>query len=330
MEAHSWLLAKGLEARGHEVTLFAAGGSDPGLRVRPIIDRPYDEVLPWAQYRGSDALTAFLDEAYQRACQEIADGAFDVVHNNSLHRFPLRPEWTDRTPTVTSLHVPPYPALHGFVTQSPGHRHRITVTSARQLEAWFPESVSDAVSVLHNGVDLDLWRYTTTASGGAVWSGRISPNKGAHLAIDAAIRLGLSIRLFGPIDDLDYWSTMIEPRLSERATYGGHLSSDDLAQALGDARLYFFTPLWDEPFGLAAVEAMACGVPIAALDNGAAREVVGRGGVIASAVSVSALAQAGSKALSIPRSTARQQAETFSMDRWLTRCEALYAQARSV
>ncbi len=325
MEAHSWLLAKGLEARGHQVTVFAAGDSDPTLRLHAVIDRHYEAILPWAEHRSGPELTAYLDEAYARACLAIADGGFDVLHNNSLHRFPLRTEWTDRTPTVTSLHVPPYPALHGFVSQSPGPRHALTVTSGRQMQAWFPDGASDQISVLYNGVDLPSWPFQPKALGGAAWSGRITPDKGAHLALDAAALLGLPITLYGPIDDQVYWTEMIQPRLMGRAAYGGHLTSEALAHALRQAQLFFFTPMWDEPFGLAAVEAMACGAPVAALDNGAAREIIADGGVIAETSTSVALADAAEAALQMPRTAARARAEVFSLERWLDGCEALYA-----
>lgn len=94
--------------------------------------------------------------------------------------------------------------------------------------------------------------------------------------------------------------------------------------------MFLFTPCWDEPFGLVAIEAMACGLPVAAFDAGAAREVVGEAGCIAPAGDVSALADALTRAMAIPRSTARCRVEThFARDLWLDRCEALYASVRS-
>ena len=77
-----------------------------------------------------------------------------------------------------------------------------------------------------------------------------------------------------------------------------------LAGALGRASALLFTPMWDEPFGLAAIEAMACGLPVAAFDNGAAREVIGRCGAFARPGDAERLAAALRRALAMDRRAA--------------------------
>ena len=327
MEAHAWQLATGLSRRGHDVTLFASGDSDPVFTIDPVVDMHYEEVFPWAEHRGSAVLVNHLDAAYAAACERIADGAFDVVHNNSLHRFPLERRWTDRTPTVTSLHVPPYDALHGFVRQSPSSRHRLTVTSSRQLKAWWPNDTPSEVSVLHNGIDVEQWRFGAKGNGTAIWSGRITPNKGTHFAALAARQAGMSLIIYGAIEDPDYWAAKVVPLLSADIRYGGHLDSGQLAKEMAKASICLFTPCWDEPFGLVAAEAMACGLPVAAFDMGAAGEVIGGAGKLAKPGDVDGLARAIQDACLIDRTIARRRAvEMFSQDVWLARCEDLYAQ----
>lgn len=328
MEAHSAMLVEGLRRRGHDVVLFASGDSRVDVPLHPVLDRAYEADFPWATCRGGPALTSLLDEAYDKACRAIAEGGFDVVHNNSLHRFPLQRQWTDLTPTVTSLHVPPYPALHGFVTQSPSPRHRLTVTSGRQMDLWFPEGPPPEATILYNGVDPDLWEFSEKGNGQAVWSGRLSPEKGAHLAIAAARHAGLALTLCGPIDDRAYWDEAVQPLLGDGVLYGGHLSTSSLSQLVGEASVCLFTPCWDEPFGLAAVEAMMCGTPVASFSAGAAREIVGDGGVIADQDTAHALASAISIAKSLGREEVRRSAvKRFSIDRWLDGCEIAYAQS---
>jgi glycosyltransferase involved in cell wall biosynthesis len=327
MESHCWHLVRGLAARGHEVVLFASGDSDAAFAIDPVLAKHYEPAFPWDVYRGSAVLTGYLDAAYGAACDRIARGAFDVVHNNSLHRFPLELRRTAAVPTVTSLHVPPYDALHWFVRVSAAPGHRLTVTSARQLDAWWPEGAPAEASVLHNGIDPDRWPFVPTGNGEAVWCGRITPNKGAHLAIDAARLAGLSLTLFGAIEDADYWAGEVEPRLGPTMRYGGHLRGAALAAELGRASVFVFTPCWDEPFGLVAIEAMACGLPIAAFDMGAAAEVVGEGGVVVPPGDVAALARAIGDAAAIPRAVPHERVRRcFTHDRWLDGCESLYRQ----
>lgn len=325
MEAHSWHLADGLATRGHDVVLFAAGDSDPRFPIDPVLDRHYEATFPWAEHRGSAPLIAHVDAGYAAACDRIASGGFDVVHNNSLHRFPLERRRTSATPTVTSLHVPPFDALSWFVTSSPAPHHRITVTSARQLRAWWPAGAPAEASVLHNGIDLDRWRFQPSGDGSAAWCGRITPNKGTHHAIEAARMAGIGLTLYGSVDDAEYWRDVVRPLLGADIRYAGHLDATELPRALGRASVLLFTPCWDEPFGLVATEAMACGVPVAAFDTGAAREVVGDAGRYAPPADVPALARAIADAVAIPRAHARARAERlFSRDRWLDACERLY------
>lgn len=325
MEAHCWHLAAGLQDRGHDVVLFASGDSDPRFAIDPVLDEHYERVFPWATYRGSPPLVAHLDAGYAAACDRIAAGGFDVVHNNSLHRVPLEQRRTLATPTVTSLHVPPYDALHWFVAASPSPGHRLTVTSAGQLAAWWPNGAPPQVSVLHNGIDVARWAFAPRGDGTAAWCGRMTPTKGPHLAAAAARRAGIPLTLFGGIEDPNYWQAEVVPLLGDGVTYGGHCDGAALAAALGRASLFVFTPCWDEPFGLVAAEAMACGLPVAAFDRGAAREVIGEAGVFAPPDDVAALAAAMREALAIPRATPRARVmRLFTRDRWLDRCEALY------
>ncbi|MBD8734710.1 glycosyltransferase [Sphingomonas sp. CFBP 13706] len=327
MESHSWYLAEGLQARGHDVVLFASGDSDPRFAIDPVLPEHYERVFPWAEHRGSAPLIAHVDQGYLAACDRIAAGGFDVVHNNSLSRFPIEPQRTAIVPTVTSLHVPPYDALHWFVKASPSPTHRLTVTSQSQLRAWWPDGAPAEASVLHNGIDPAAWRFSPAGDGSAVWSGRMTPNKGPHLAVQAARRAGVAITLYGQIEDPDYWAAEVAPHLGPDVRYGGHLDGAALASALGQASVFLFTPCWDEPFGLVAAEAMACGLPVAAFDMGAAREVVGEAGCLAGPGDVEGLAAAIPAAMAIPRDVPRARVERlFTRDRWLDRCEALYAE----
>lgn len=330
MEAHSWHLAAGLIARGHEVVLFASGDSDPRFVIDPVLDEHYECVFPWAEHHGSAPLIAHVDAGYASACDRIAAGGFDVVHNNSLHRFPLQRPTTHSVPTVTSLHVPPFDALHWFVKQSASPMHRLTVTSARQLYAWWPDGPPAEASILHNGIDPSAWPFQAEGDGTAAWCGRITPNKGTHLAIEAARRCGIPLTLFGMIEEPDYWEALIKPLLGDGIRYGGHLRAAALAAELSRASVFLFTPCWDEPFGLVAVEAMACGLPVASTDMGAAREVIAEAGVFAPPNDVAALVEAIPAALAICRRVPRMRVmDLFTRDIWLDRCERLYHDARS-
>ncbi|AMB43346.1 glycosyltransferase family 4 protein [Methylobacterium sp. AMS5] len=330
LEAYTWHLADGLTARGHEVALFAAGDSDPRFSIDPVVPVHHERSFPGLEHRGDPGLKAHVDAGYAAACDRIATGGFDVLHNNSLSRLPLERHRTAAVPTVTSLHVPPYDALRWWVHDSVAPGHRITVTSQAQARAWWPDGPSPEVSVLHNGIDPASWPFQADGDGSAVWCGRIAPIKGTHLAVRAARKAGLPVTLFGPIEEPEYWETQVAPLIGGPIRYGGHLGNPALAREIGRASVFLFTPCWDEPFGLVAVEAMACGLPVAGFARGAAAEVVGEAGCLVPPEDDAALSRVIGTALTIPRTVPRARVHRlFTRDRWLDRCESLYAAARA-
>ncbi len=329
MEAHSWHLVRGLRARGHDVTLFATGDSDGEVPLWPILEEHYDRAYPWHRFNGTPELTQYLDLAFEQAVTALREGGYDVIHNNCLHRFPPRMARRDRVPMVTSLHVPPFPVLQRAVHDSAAPWSHFTICSERQRHAWWPDGAPNETHVVPNGIDLGEWPFSARGDGSAVWAGRITATKGPHLAAQAARIAGLPLTLFGPIEHQGYFDAELRPLLGPSIRYGGHLSNADLAAAIARASILFFTPLWDEPFGLVAIEAMACGLAVAATDMGAVREVIGPAGRFAAPGDPAALARAAKEALEIPREIPRDRVERhYSLKIMLDSLERTYDAAR--
>ena len=327
MEAHAWNLAKGLTERGHDVTVFASGDSDPTLQVHPVLPIHYEDGWPAGDWHGTDELNAFTDRLWADAIPAIRSGGFDVAHNNTVHRFPPRLSCHARVPMVTSLHVPPFEVLRRAVHDSEAPWHIVTVTSAQQRARWWQDAPPTA-RVVPNGIDPSLWPFAPEGDGSAVWAGRIHPNKGTGFAARAARAAGFPLRIYGTIEDPSYYEAEVEPHLGGDVVYGGHLGGHELAAALGRASVLLFTPMWDEPFGLAAIEGMACGLPVAAFRNGAVEEVVGPCGRYAEPGDVGGLASAMRGALEMDRHASRARVEAcFSLRRMIASYEALYAEA---
>ena len=152
-----------------------------------------------------------------------------------------------------------------------------------------------------------------------IWAGRITPNKGTHLAVEVARLTGTPLSIVGP----DGGSCLLRRThragtRRESSRYLGHLSGERLAERFGRASALLFTPLWEEPFGLVAIEAMACGLPVACIDRGAVREVVGEAGAYAEREEAASLAAALERALTIPRDVPRRRVERrFTRERML-------------
>ena len=327
MEAHSHLLAAALERRGHEVTLFAASGSD-GPRLVPICGEPYEAVLPWAEHRGTPALDRYQARAFGRAWAAVLDGGFDMVHNNTL--FPGLLDWAreDRVPMVTSQHVPPFGAMRDAVGRARDVAGTIvTVTSADQRRLWNDVAGSN-LRIVHNGVDTGRWRPAASRGERAVWYGRITPNKGLEEAVAAARIAGVPLDIAGNREDPDYFDRAMAGARGGDTRYLGQLHGPALERLVAAARLVLVTPMWDEPFGLVAAEALACDVPVAGFDRGALAEVVGSCGRLVPAGDVQALAEALRDGIDIELGRCRARAlERFSIEAMLGRYEQCYAAA---
>lgn len=324
MEAHTWSLASGLTARGHDVTVFAAPGSDPALGVRELaVRRPHISDEARADVSMSPEWWLQEHHAYLAMMLELAEADLDVVHNNSLHYLPLAMASTLRAPVVSTLHTPPTPWLESAI-QAPS---RLPVTfaavSAHTARAW-SHLVPDA-TVVHNGVDTARWQ-AGPGGGPAVWSGRLVPEKGAHLAVRAARLAGVPLRLAGPVMDREWFDAEVAPHLGGDVEHVGHLRTAELVELVGQASVAVVTPCWEEPYGLVVAESLACGTPVAGFARGALPELVDeRHARLVAPDDVEALATAMVEAASLDRATVRAHAEsTCSVDAMVDAYEVLY------
>jgi glycosyltransferase involved in cell wall biosynthesis len=180
--------------------------------------------------------------------------------------------------------------------------------------------------VIANGIDLDRWPVGDGAGGYAVWSGRLVPEKGAHLAVAAAASAGIPLFLAGPAPDPAYLHDVLEPRLGRGARWVGHLDHAALARLVGSAAVAVVTPCWDEPYGLVVAEALATGTPVAAFARGAVPELVTeRCATLAESGDVAGLAAAIRRSAGLCRTDARARAlKTCSATRMIDEYEALY------
>jgi glycosyltransferase involved in cell wall biosynthesis len=331
LEMHTHLLAQRLRERGHAVTVFASDESDPALDVEALC--PASSSLALSEQAASDVSMpprAFMQEhhAYLHLMLRLAERDFDVVHNNSLHYLPVAMADTLPSACVTTLHTPPTPWLESALAAarqtSSVHFVSVSGTNAAQWSSALP---TGRIGVIPNGVELERWTYRAHGDPQrAAWIGRIVPEKGPHLAVEAAHRAGLSIDLAGPSHDRDYFEREVLPRLRPGDRYHGHLRGEELDGLLGGAGVFVCTPCWDEPYGLVVAEALACGTPVAAFDRGAMGELLTEAcGALARPGDVDALAEAARHALTLRRSDCRERAESHcSAEVMVSRYEALY------
>ena len=323
--------ARALRKRGHRVTLFAAAGSSGHdtrfefTAMATAVGRG-DSYYPPGSYAADSA-------EFHRLMDHVATAGFDVVLNHSLSHVPLERAAELGVPVITTLHCPRLRPMQEVFDRCGTDAGLVVAVSRSVLRSW---RIPQGAEVVPNGVETRTWRPDPAAAARAriapraVWSGRIVPEKGPHLAVDAALRAGMPLDIAGRIGDERYFTRVLEPRIRRSGgavRYHGPLGRDALVPLVSGAAVAMVTPCWEEPFGLTAVEALACGTPVVALARGGTREVLsGQPGVILvepSSDPVSALAAAVPAALTFDRTaTARAAAAAFSHENRIDRVEA--------
>jgi glycosyltransferase involved in cell wall biosynthesis len=333
-----------LRQRGHHVTFFAGEGSD---HADPDYAFPLTAWAPSSEAAQDQSMPAdgFMRDhhSHLRLMMALAgplSGAFDLVHNHSLHHLPVAMAPLLGTTVLTTLHTPPTPWLESAIHSAPGSGGlRFASVSRFVAHQWRTLAARRRPHVVLNGVDLDAWS-PGPGGGPLVWFGRLVPEKAPHLAVRAARLAARPLVLAGPISDREYFQQVVRPLLDDEVEYAGHLGIPDLSRLVGSAVAALVTPVWDEPYGLVVAEAVACGTPVVSFARGGIPEVMGsplRGaedddvsvltpaGALVPPGDVTAMAAAVDDAVQLDREAVRTFAErTLSIDRTVTRYERHY------
>jgi glycosyltransferase involved in cell wall biosynthesis len=140
-------------------------------------------------------------------------------------------------------------------------------------------SVNWAATVYH-GLPVGLHRPSYAPGSYLAFLGRISPEKRVDRAIAIARRTGIPLKIAAKVDiaDRDYFATQVEPFIDPPLIeFIGEINEREKTAFLGGAIALLFPIDWPEPFGLAMIEAMACGTPVIAFRCGSVPEVIDPG-----------------------------------------------------
>lgn len=251
--------------RGHEVVMVGAGSNGTQARflrtfeVAPSerIGQPIPEVLH----------TAWADR--------YLDGLdLDVVHDHSL-MGPLAARGR-KVPTVVTAHGPCTGEVAAYYGKLGPHVRMVAISDAQRRLCpklgW--------AGMVHNAIRAADFRFSDRKDDYVLFLGRFSPEKGAHLAIEAARGAGRPILLAGKLTEPHeqaYFESEIRPRLGSEAEYVGEADFQAKQELSGRAHCLVFPIRWDEPFGMVMIESMACGTPVVALNRGSVPEVIAEG-----------------------------------------------------
>jgi glycosyltransferase involved in cell wall biosynthesis len=260
-------LVKELDRRGHEVTTFASGDSDVPGRLIPTVE----EALRPSGYSGDSAPYFYL------TIQEVLDRAaeFDIIHSHL--------EWA----TFLLTRISPIPVISTFHGRL--DLPWAAASLARPTEGLVAISASQAAAhpdvdwagIVHNGLTLDDSPFDRRRGDSLCFVGRVAPEKGIVDAIAVAQATDRVLRIAakaGPTPaERDYFDNVFQPALEAAGSsveFLGELEQAERDLLFAESYAALMPGSWPEPFGLVAIEALACGTPVVARRVGALPEII--------------------------------------------------------
>jgi glycosyltransferase involved in cell wall biosynthesis len=201
-------------------------------------------------------------------------GEVDIVHDHTL-AGPLL-QRRDDVALATTMHWTLDGPL-GRLYQRLGESVPLIAISRAQARS-APEVA--VAAVIPHGIDARDFPVGDGRGGYCAFLGRMSPDKGVHLAIEACRRAGVPLRILARMHDrheIAYFDEAVRPRLGGGIDYLGEARGADKRELLAGARALLVPAQWDEPFGLVMIEALACATPVIGFRRGSIPEVIDDG-----------------------------------------------------
>lgn len=256
------LLARGLELAGHEVLLFTTGDS-----TCPV-SRAW--ALPTAAGTVNVGPATELRHVINAYGVVTAWGA-QVVHDHTL----IGPIYSSRfrLPVVTTNHGP-FDGELADAYEAIGREVPVIAISHTQASA---AGRTPIAAVIHHGVDVDSFPHGSGDGGYALFLGRMSPDKGVHVAARVARAAGLPLKIAAKLvepAEREYFRERVEPLLGGDVEYIGEVGGAEKLRLLAGAACLLNPVAWPEPFGMVMIEALACGTPVVGTPMGSVPEIV--------------------------------------------------------
>jgi glycosyltransferase involved in cell wall biosynthesis len=265
-------LDRALVAAGARSVVLAAQGSATSGELQAL-PQPPGEIDEGAR----EAVYALLRERLADAIQRTAP---DVVHLHGVDFDRYLPP--AGPPVLVTLHLP----LDWYPPQALAPaRPDVWLTPVSRDQARRRPPGARLAAPIENGVSLEAFR-PRRKRGYALAMGRICPEKGFHLALEAARIAGVPLLLAGAVfpyaDHVRYFEAEIRPRLDRWRRWLGPVSGHAKRRLLGAARCLVAPSLAPETSSLVAREALAAGTPVVGLRRGALVDAIepGRTGIL--------------------------------------------------
>jgi glycosyltransferase involved in cell wall biosynthesis len=260
-------LDRALTRTGHNSIVIATSDSTVYGRHVPIArtPAPYDhDAVAHARQSCRDALQTVL------SAHDI-----DVVHMHGVDFAEYLPP--PNVPVLATLHLP----IQWYSPRAVRPARPATwlnCVSQTQHEVCPPSP--SLIEPIRNGVTIDD-RPLAKKGRYALVLGRICPEKGVDIAMNAAARARVPLVIAGKVfpypAHLEYFEHAVRPLLGSMQRYIGPVGAEKKHRILASARCLIVASLVPETSSLVAMEALAAGTPVVAFANGALPEIIDHG-----------------------------------------------------
>lgn len=308
--------------QGHDVTLIAPGDACTSARLVSFYPQSLTAIgVPWEAH-----MKAFYHMS--RALEYVQSHSFDILHAHlssctDMYLYPLLSMMGITTPVLTTLHSRfPFDRSQTWTGDADKFYMEwlrdmpvVAISEHARKEVPYPLNF---VEIIHHGMPMEVLPVQEEGQERyLVWLGRIIEDKGTHHAIEVAQATGIPLVLAGTVDQrleaaVCYFEEKIKPHIDGKLIrYAGPVNLAQKCELLRNA-LGFLNPImWEEPFGLVMLEAIANGCPVISFARGAAPEIIasGKNGFLVN--TVDEMVSCVSKLQQFDRKKVRAHAERF-------------------
>jgi glycosyltransferase involved in cell wall biosynthesis len=264
LERIVWDLARGLISLNQKVVVFAAQGSQqlPGGVMIDTIPCENSTQVDWLGQERN------MWKVYDPMLKD-----FDIVHGHNWFGFEYASKVRNMELNVCHTH-------HGAMNTAWWCRKRPAFKTNIIGISEFMKKQYDVygfnAKYVYNGIDLDEYKFSKSHGDRLLYVGRLAEFKQPHIAIEVAKSLNMPIDIVGGsfVDNTSYMEKIIGMSDGENVKVYLDASQEKKIELYQNAKCLLFPSNMDEPFGLVAIEAMACGTPVVALQDGAIPELI--------------------------------------------------------
>ncbi|MFA5248276.1 MAG: glycosyltransferase family 4 protein [Patescibacteria group bacterium] len=313
--SHVGALCDGLTIKGHKVFLYASGDSQTNAELVSVYPIALNLVPKISEREKNFYTDSLISKCYKNASK------YDLIHSHFTILSSFYQNFV-KTPTLISVHSPIDKIMKTFLKEFKSLRYiSFSLAQRKQMPElnWYAN--------IYHGVDTKKFAFNPNPEDYFLYLGRVTEDKGAHLAIEAAKKAGVKLVIAGrSYQGEGYWHSHIEKNIDgKNITYIGEQNSEQKIPYLQKAKGLIFPTQCEEVFGYSMIEAMSCGTPVIGWNIGAIPEVIkdGKTGYVVN--SVEEMAEAMKNIDNISRKETRTRAEAFfSIKKMITGYQNVY------